>query len=131
MTLVDTSVWVDHLRRGVPRLVALLEEGRVCCHPFVVGELACGQLGRRDHVLQLLGTLPQAPAAPLPSTARGCPPGPPPPATTRRSACCEPTASTGKASAGSTYTFLHQRCWAAVRCGPGTSDWPRLPREWA
>ncbi|MCE2543725.1 MAG: type II toxin-antitoxin system VapC family toxin [Acidobacteria bacterium] len=63
MTLVDTSVWVDHLRRGVPRLVALLEEGRVCCHPFVVGELACGQLGRRDHVLQLLGTLPQAPAA--------------------------------------------------------------------
>ena len=63
MTLVDTSVWVDHLRRGVPRLAALLEEGRVLCHPFVVGELACGHLGQRDQVLRLLGTLPQAPAA--------------------------------------------------------------------
>ena len=63
MTLVDTSVWVDHLRHGLPRLVALLEEGRVFRHPFVVGELACGQLGQRDRILQLLGTLPQAPAA--------------------------------------------------------------------
>ena len=63
MTLVDTSVWVDHLRRATPRLVALLEEGHVCCHPFVAGELACGQLSQRDHFLQLLAALPQAPAA--------------------------------------------------------------------
>ena len=63
MTLVDTSVWVDHLRRGHPELSALLEEGRVMCHPFVIGELACGQLGQRDRILHLLATLPQAPAA--------------------------------------------------------------------
>ena len=70
MTLVDTSVWVDHLRRGVPRLAALLIEGRVLCHPFVMGELACGHLAHRSRVLQLLGTLPQAPAASHDETLR-------------------------------------------------------------
>lgn len=70
MTLVDTSVWVDHLRRGVPRLAALLEEGSVLCHPFVAGELACGHLGQRDRVLGLLATLPQAPTASHDETLR-------------------------------------------------------------
>jgi hypothetical protein len=58
MLLADTSVWVEHLRRGEPRLAAFLEAGEVLCHPFVVGELACGNLRRRDEVLELLSALP-------------------------------------------------------------------------
>ena len=60
MILVDTSVWVDHLRRGSRDLAAILELGEVLCHPFVVGELACGSLARRLEVLALLSALPQA-----------------------------------------------------------------------
>lgn len=60
MTLADTSVWVDHLRRGGHPLAALLEEGRVLRHPFVAGELACGSLSHRDRFLGLLGALPAA-----------------------------------------------------------------------
>ena len=60
MTLADTSVWVDHLRHGRHRFAGLLEEGRVLCHPFVVGELACGSLANRDRFLRLLGALPRA-----------------------------------------------------------------------
>nr|MBA2670032.1 type II toxin-antitoxin system VapC family toxin [Gemmatimonadota bacterium] len=44
MILTDTSVWIDHLRAGDPALSALLEQGRVLVHPFVLGELACGNL---------------------------------------------------------------------------------------
>jgi predicted nucleic acid-binding protein len=60
--LVDTSVWIDHLRWGDQRLTDLLVEGQVLCHPFVVGELACGSLKRRAEILALLGNLPHAPA---------------------------------------------------------------------
>lgn len=60
MILVDTSVWVDHLRQGNPRLQALLAQASVVCHPFVTGEVALGHLRHRDQVLALLGTLPQA-----------------------------------------------------------------------
>lgn len=60
MILVDTSVWIDHLRTGVERLVALLNAGRVRVHPFVIGELACGHLRQRNEVLSLLNGLPQA-----------------------------------------------------------------------
>jgi len=63
MILVDTSVWVDHLRDGTPALAAALEQGRVLTHPFVLGELACGNLKNRGEVLQLLGELPAAPMA--------------------------------------------------------------------
>lgn len=63
MILVDTSVWVDHLRRGNPRLEGLLLAGTVSCHPFVIGELACGNLRRREEVLTLLGELPVSQAA--------------------------------------------------------------------
>ena len=62
-TLVDTSVWIDHLRRGNNRLVDLLEDGVVVCHPFIVGELACGMLRNRDQILTLLNALPTAPIA--------------------------------------------------------------------
>jgi predicted nucleic acid-binding protein len=61
--LVDTSVWVDHLRVGTPPLSAALEQGSVLTHPFVLGELACGNLKNRGEVLGLLGDLPKAPLA--------------------------------------------------------------------
>ena len=61
--LVDTSVWVDHLRRRNATLVALLEQTQVWTHAFVVGELACGNLGQRDKVLTALAALPHAPMA--------------------------------------------------------------------
>ena len=60
MTLVDTSVWIDHLRRGNERLSILLFENQVLCHPFVIGELACGNLKNRSELLVLLTTLPEA-----------------------------------------------------------------------
>ena len=60
MVLVDTSVWVAHLRHGTIGLEALLNEGRVVCHPFIVGELACGNLKRRSEILVHLQALPQA-----------------------------------------------------------------------
>lgn len=63
MILVDTSVWIDHLRKGMPALAAALNEGRVLMHPFVLGELACGNLKDRVDVLQLLQELPKAPNA--------------------------------------------------------------------
>jgi predicted nucleic acid-binding protein len=58
--LVDTSVWVDHLRRGDPRLVSLLDAGSVLAHPFVIGELALGDLKQRDLILTSLHDLLQA-----------------------------------------------------------------------
>jgi predicted nucleic acid-binding protein len=58
--LVDTSVWVDHLRRGDPGLVGLLESSAVLIHPFVVGEIACGSLQDRATVIELLTDLPSA-----------------------------------------------------------------------
>ena len=60
MILVDTSVWVDHLRRGDPGLAALLERSAVVMHPFVVGEIACGSLRNRQALLELLQDLPAA-----------------------------------------------------------------------
>lgn len=60
MVLVDTSVWVVHLREGTIGLEALLNDGHVVCHPFVVGELACGNLKSRFGILSLLQALPMA-----------------------------------------------------------------------
>ena len=59
MLLVDTSIWVDHLRRGDAQLQDALERGQVGIHPWIIGELACGQLRQREQVLSLLGDLPQ------------------------------------------------------------------------
>jgi predicted nucleic acid-binding protein len=64
MILVDTSVWVDHFRRGNARLELLLQDGEVATHPMVLGELACGNLARRRETLQLLESLPAIPQAP-------------------------------------------------------------------
>ena len=63
MILVDTSVWVEHLRRGLPRLAKLLQKGEVLIHPWVIGELACGNLRNRQQVLDLLQGLPAATVA--------------------------------------------------------------------
>lgn len=60
MILVDTSIWVDHLRRGDARLAGLLESASVLAHPFIVGEIACGHLADRATVLELLQALPMA-----------------------------------------------------------------------
>jgi len=58
MVLVDTSVWVDHLRNSVPLLGDLLRAGEVVMHPIVIGELACGNLTNRKEILALLASLP-------------------------------------------------------------------------
>ena len=63
MILVDTSVWIDHLRAGDKYLAALLTATRVLMHPFVLGEMACGNLGNRAEVLKLLADLPEATVA--------------------------------------------------------------------
>ena len=60
MILVDTSVWVDHLRRGDAHLAGLLDGGNVVMHPFVLGEIACGSLAHRSAILELLQNLPGA-----------------------------------------------------------------------
>ncbi|MFT6163480.1 MAG: putative nucleic acid-binding protein [Zhongshania aliphaticivorans] len=58
MVLVDTSVWVDHLRQGDKVLVDLLMLGQVCMHPMIIGELACGNLHKRDQLIALWQGLP-------------------------------------------------------------------------
>ncbi len=63
MVLVDTSIWLDHLRRGDARLAELLDHGQVLMHPCVLGEVACGGLRDRASVLALLASLPATPQA--------------------------------------------------------------------
>lgn len=60
MVLADTSVWVNHLRRADPALMNLLTNGEVLMHPFVLGELACGNLNNRASTLGYLALLPVA-----------------------------------------------------------------------
>jgi predicted nucleic acid-binding protein len=63
MVLVDTSVWIDHLRNKEPLLIQLLKSNRVLSHPFVRGEIALGHLKQRQIILSALDNLPQAPVA--------------------------------------------------------------------
>lgn len=63
MILVDTSVWIAHFRSANPALQLALENNDIACHPFVIGELACGNLKNRRQILGLLKLLP---ALPLP-----------------------------------------------------------------
>ncbi|MEX0852605.1 MAG: type II toxin-antitoxin system VapC family toxin [Bauldia sp.] len=60
MILVDTSIWIDHLREGAPLLENLLAKERVMAHPFVIGELALGALRQREVFLQRVRELPSA-----------------------------------------------------------------------
>jgi predicted nucleic acid-binding protein len=61
MILVDTFVWIDHLRSKNQTLISMLEAAEVATHPFVIGELACGNLRQRDIFLKHLGALPTLP----------------------------------------------------------------------
>lgn len=63
MILVDSSVWVDHLRHGDPVLAQRLNRGAVFTHPFIIGEIALGSLRQRDTVLAALRGLPAATVA--------------------------------------------------------------------
>jgi hypothetical protein len=60
MVLVDTSVWVRFLREGDRHLAELLDQGIIVCHPFIIGELACGRIHNRREILGLLQALPSA-----------------------------------------------------------------------
>jgi len=60
MVLVDTSIWVSHLKSGNVHLKGLLQDGKVVSHPFIIGELACGNLKNRRAILSLLNALPGA-----------------------------------------------------------------------
>jgi predicted nucleic acid-binding protein len=66
MVLADTPVWIQHFGRGEPRLASLLAEGLILMHPFVLGELACGNLKNRA---EILADLQELPSAKLASTA--------------------------------------------------------------
>ena len=57
MILVDTSVWISHLRNGNSDLIKLLNNGSVVCHPFIIGEIACGSIRNRKEILMLLNSL--------------------------------------------------------------------------
>ena len=63
MILADTSVWIQHFRRGLPTFASALEQGFISMHPVVLGELASGNLGKRSHTLALLHSLPFASVA--------------------------------------------------------------------
>ena len=65
MVLVDTSIWVVHLRQGSRRLEKLLMDADVMCHPFIIGELSCGNLKNRNEIISLLQSLPMAPTIEL------------------------------------------------------------------
>ena len=65
MVIVDTSIWVTHLREGSRHLEDLLSDAQVICHSFIVGELACGNIRNRKEILSLLQTLPLAPTVSL------------------------------------------------------------------
>ncbi len=63
MILVDTSVWIHHFRDGDSTLTAMLERGEALTHPFVIGELALGNIRQRELVLWMLSRLPAASVA--------------------------------------------------------------------
>jgi predicted nucleic acid-binding protein len=63
MVLVDTSIWISHFRENNSHLKKLLLDESVACHPFIIGELACGNIKNRKEIIPLLQALPQALAA--------------------------------------------------------------------
>jgi len=65
VVIVDTSIWVTHLRQGSRHLSELLLDAQAVCHPFIVGELACGNIKNRVEFLSLLQSLPIAPTVSL------------------------------------------------------------------
>ena len=59
LVLVDTSVWVSHFRSGNSKLGSLLFDDKAACHPFIIGELSCGNIRNRDEILSLMRALPE------------------------------------------------------------------------
>lgn len=104
MILVDTSVWIDHLRAKEERLVLLLGRSQVSMHPMVVGELACGSLKNRQTLIRLWQSLPTLTSA----------------THTEALYCLEQRKLMGK---GIGYVDLH--LLAAVLLSPGTLFWTR------
>ena len=58
MILVDTSIWINHFNKSNSGLIELLNSAQVCIHPFIIGELACGNISNRIEILSLLKSLP-------------------------------------------------------------------------
>jgi predicted nucleic acid-binding protein len=102
--LVDTSVWIDHLRGGDAVLAGLLEAGQVLVHPFVTGELALGSLRQRDIILNALQEMPQANVATHDEVLRFI---------------------AGNALYGLGIGYVDAHLLAAVRLTPGASLWTR------
>jgi len=107
MILVDTSIWIDHLRQGSEHLAVLLGQGQVLVHTHVFGELALGNLQNRDVVLGALKELPRVPVATDDEVFQ----------------FIEVNAVFGR---GIGYTDAH--LLAAVRLAPGTRIWTRDKR---
>jgi predicted nucleic acid-binding protein len=63
MILVDTSIWIDHFRRGEPKLSQLLDRGDIVMHPFIIGELLLGNVPRISEMMDDLNTLPKSAVA--------------------------------------------------------------------
>jgi hypothetical protein len=63
MFLADTSIWIDHLRAGDATLARLLDQARILTHPFIIGEIALGNLRARGPVLKALQRLPRTAVA--------------------------------------------------------------------
>lgn len=107
MILVDTSVWIDHLRVKDERLTLLLTQTQVCMHPMISGELACGSLSNRKTLLQLWQNLPSLAPATHPEAMY----------------CLEQRQLMGR---GIGYVDLH--LLTAVLLSPGTQLWTRDKR---
>ena len=112
--IVDTSVWVRHLGKGEPRLREHLERGIVSIHPFIIGELACGNLGNRYEVLSLLASRPQAPVVEH-SELLGLVDG---------------NTSSGEVLVGSMLTSSPRRVYRACLYGPSIVGCLRPPLRW-
>lgn len=104
MILVDTSIWIDHLRQGDETLVALLAEAQVLIHPFVTGELALGNLRKRDEIVDALQSLPQAEVASEQEVLAFI---------------------AGNRLAGAGIGYIDAHLLAAVRLTPGSALWTR------
>ncbi len=63
MILVDTSVWVDHLRKKDAKMERLLQLQQIVMHPFIIGEIVLGYLRNRDMILTSLQELPEVSTA--------------------------------------------------------------------
>ena len=114
MVLADTSVWIQHFRHGEPALAGRLVKGLVLMHPFVSGELACGNLRNRAAVLSDLQTLPPAKEA---SNAEVL-------------WLLEDRRLGGEGWAGSIYICSLRRCYPNASSGHSTSGWCRRVDNW-